>query len=1312
MSNNRRRSGGFLSRFSRSQKRQQTRRRLLTEQLENRVLLAADVMPMTNEAFIYDVDRNGELTGRDALVIINELNGAGAEAEQRFATDVNGDHLTTGIDALMVINALNRPEGEGAATFMISSRTLDANVGILDGTFTSTRPNIIDFDGTGANPPAQNLSSGDQLFVAESGSGSREYTVQSSEFLDPAPGFVDPFFRVTLDRNLATTENGTLQVAKIIDRIGTNSDFLLGIFAEDLEFGGPFGVYTDITFDDALAGASLTTSDGSPNFVTGFANGKVGNTSTTGLVDDAGSFGSDLPTGGGQHLIFTVDMTSLNQTGSLTFNLDPSDVVPATSILAHTSNDPICHAGETDPDCVGMVMYTGTTISISSDITAVDDTASIDQDATQPVFINVLANDSITVGTGPTLANPIPTSSTNGGTVAQSGSDGFNYTPPSGFSGPDTFQYTITNGSTTASATVTVTVIPDTPAPVISAPNNRSLAEDTDFRFTAISVSDPDSASVTVTLGVTNGTLTPNSSSASVTGGGSGSVSMSGSVQNINAALNGLTYSPNDDFNGADTLQIGASDGVGSDSHTVNLTITPVNDAPVNTVPGPQSLFNTQTLSFTSNQFQVSDVDASTLEVTLQVTQGTIGIGSTSGVTVQNNNSTSLTATGSISNLNTALNSLLYDPIDTFTGTDTLTMTTSDLGNTGAGGTLTDTDTVSLEVTPPQLPFATSNSYSADEGTGAFTLSPDPLSDDKMDDGATLSLKGSIVPGGSNQGGGSVSFDSTSGSFTYTPGADPDFFGTETFTYTIEQDAAHTPSSTGDSESTGTITIDIQPVNDGPVNTVPSSASVDEDEMLAFSGLSISDIDAGSGGVTVTLTVNSGTLNVSNTSGVQGNGSGNVTIDGTVSQVNSTLGGLTYMPELHFNGNDSLTINTNDNGNTGGTALSDSDTVNITIAPINDAPVLVVPGQQSFITDFDNLFASGSDAISISDVDAGSDDVQVDLTIGDGALTLSSTSGVSVTGDGTGAIRITGSVTNINSALGSGLRYNSNTPTPTGTTRPLGVSVSDLGNNGGGPTGTASDTIDIEVLDFVPVDIIGQVFIDTDGDNEQDSNEPGIEGVDVILSGIDFQGNTVNFTDTTNATGKYEFLQLRPNQPGNPYTITQEQPVFIQNNQGGNTMDLTIDQRGNASLSGGSSNFGEGGFAPGFEDAFPHFGHLQGEPYSSGILFGVQPGVQDWSMFFGSEWDVSRYSNARLSLSSDGESAVLTVYDSVSETDRTANISTKDATLASRGSGSDRIYRVIGGSSLLGQATAGGEGEGKNAISMFGHAVDAVFAGN
>src|SRR5262249_23595702 len=68
---------------------------------------------------------------------------------------------------------------------------------------------------------------------------------------------------------------------------------------------------------------------------------------------------------------------------------------------------------------------------------------------------------------------------------------------------------------------------------------------------------------------------------------------------------------------------------------------------------------------------------------------------------VSGNGTGAVTLQGSLSAINTALDGLRYLPPSNFTGTVTLTVTSNDLGNTGAGGAMTDTDAVSIAVQAP-----------------------------------------------------------------------------------------------------------------------------------------------------------------------------------------------------------------------------------------------------------------------------------------------------------------------------------------------------------------------------------------------------------------------------------------------------------------------------------------------------------------------------------------------------------------------------------------------------------------------------------
>lgn len=114
----------------------------------------------------------------------------------------------------------------------------------------------------------------------------------------------------------------------------------------------------------------------------------------------------------------------------------------------------------------------------------------------------------------------------------------------------------------------------------------------------SISIADSDnngSDAVNVTLLVTNGTLTLNGTvGLSGTGNGMNSLDYSGTIGAINAALDGLRYDPDLNYYGGDTLTITVDDQAPSelggnltDLANVAITVNPIDDAPVFTIPTP-----------------------------------------------------------------------------------------------------------------------------------------------------------------------------------------------------------------------------------------------------------------------------------------------------------------------------------------------------------------------------------------------------------------------------------------------------------------------------------------------------------------------------------------------------------------------------------------------------------------------------------------------------------------------------------------------------------------------------------------------------
>ena len=117
-------------------------------------------------------------------------------------------------------------------------------------------------------------------------------------------------------------------------------------------------------------------------------------------------------------------------------------------------------------------------------------------------------------------------------------------------------------------------------------------------------------------------------------------MTFTGTQADINTALNNLSFQPLANFNGAAALTIGTND-LGStggsaqmDTDTVAITVMAVNDAPVNTVPGTQTIDEDTTLVFSgASRIMVSDVDAGAnpVQVTLYASQGTLTLAASPG---------------------------------------------------------------------------------------------------------------------------------------------------------------------------------------------------------------------------------------------------------------------------------------------------------------------------------------------------------------------------------------------------------------------------------------------------------------------------------------------------------------------------------------------------------------------------------------------------------------------------------------------------------------------------------------------------------
>ena len=396
------------------------------------------------------------------------------------------------------------------------------------------------------------------------------------------------------------------------------------------------------------------------------------------------------------------------------------------------------------------------------------------------------------------------------------------------------------------------------------------------------------------------------------------------------AADGTITYTPAPNFNGVTSFTYTVASGGVTETATVTVNVSPVDDAPVNLVPGPQVTAEDTARIFSTangNAISIADVDSNVLTVAITVTNGTLTLSGIAGLTFTTGDGTADTAlvfSGTAAAINAALEGAAYAPNPDYNGPAQLTIQTSD-------GSLSDTDTVALTVTP--VADIADDTAVTDEDTPVLIR---VLVNDTFEDtGRTVTAVNgtALVAGGAAVvvANGSVTL-TAQGELVFGPATG--FNGVTSFTYTV---------SAGGVTETANVQIAVAAINTPPVNTLPTAFATREDTGLVLTGLSLADADAGNGILRVTLSVNAGSLSAASAAGVTvgGAGTGALTLDGTLDALNAYLAGATapvFTPAPNATASVTLTMASNDNGNTGGVALTDIDTATITITPVNDAP--------------------------------------------------------------------------------------------------------------------------------------------------------------------------------------------------------------------------------------------------------------------------------------------------------------------------------------------------------------------------------------
>ncbi|EIW7481917.1 TPA: tandem-95 repeat protein, partial [Vibrio parahaemolyticus] len=451
-----------------------------------------------------------------------------------------------------------------------------------------------------------------------------------------------------------------------------------------------------------------------------------------------------------------------------------------------------------------------------------------------------------------------------------------------------------------------------------------------------------------------------------------------------------VTYSPNDNYHGADSFTYIVTSGGVSESTTVSVDVTPVNDAPVakddtaitdedtpvtiDVLPNDTDIdgdkLSIQSASVPETQGKVEIVDGKLVftpaenfhgdaEIIYTITDGALTDQATVNVTVNAVNDTPVVES-SIADQTLAEDFTPYtiDLNTAFSDVDNVDgeLTFSVSGNSNiqvaiVNGIATFTPTADWNGSEALTFTATDPSGESVSQTVNFTVAPvaDIVADSArvVEDTPTIikvlgndTFEGDdkVVSLDTNNGpaNGTVSVN-PDGSVTYTP--NDNYVGKDTFTYVV--------TSGGVSEST-TVNVDVTPVNDAPV-AKDDIATTQEDTAVTIDVLpNDSDVDGDK------LSIESASVPKE---------------QGTVEVVN---GKLVFTPAENFNGDAEITYTVTDG------QLTDEAKVTVTVNPVNDAPTIKVDAVESITEDavsIDTVVAT----LTVRDTDTSEDQLTVSL---------------------------------------------------------------------------------------------------------------------------------------------------------------------------------------------------------------------------------------------------------------------------------------------------------------------------------------------
>lgn len=601
--------------------------------------------------------------------------------------------------------------------------------------------------------------------------------------------------------------------------------------------------------------------------------------------------------------------TSGDLTDDVIFYSPPLDFTGTDSFM-YTITD---FDGDTTSATVTITVVEGSNGSTTP--TAMDDIVTVLAESTMNI-IDVLDNDNPGtdgyIDNGLTLTNGTSLgASTEGGIInvdnkgtASTLDDEFLYSAPAGFSGVDTFMYTITDDTgdaSTATVTVTVNAVTDVPTAVA---DTATTVENTSVVIDILGNGD--------TFG-TDGPAVFNPLTLSITP----TVNGGSLILNENTLIgdpsdNDVTYIPANGFIGTDTFTYTLTDAVNGDTATATVTVTVGPVVVVNGEPTAQPDAVTVAQNSVDNVINVLDDNGSGAD-----SYGTDGANATHPITFSNGSTTNASANGG--EITVVGTTIEFTPASGFAGTDSFDYVITDLSGDASSATVTITVTGTVQVSVPSAADdAASVAYGSEDNIIDVLDNDDFGSDGAIDGGLTMT-NGTLSSASTN--GGLISIDNKStlstldDEFKYS--APTGFSGTDTFMYTITD-------ASGDA-STATVTVTVGVLVVDVPTALADSFSVAEDSTnndLAI--LANGDSFGDDGAESITL------------SGVTGTAGGSIVVNQNGTAGDLTDDTVTYTPLASFVGTDTFTYTLED-------ANGDTDTATVTITVGTVVPPATTP---------------------------------------------------------------------------------------------------------------------------------------------------------------------------------------------------------------------------------------------------------------------------------------------------------------------------------------------------------------------------------